>query len=744
MKNETLTTRTLNVLAKNGLTLEQACNLTISEWDELVNAAGNGIGVMTAQEVQLYVTAHPDTDKEALTEYKPSKADIRAKEAIASKANTLEQLFTYFVDSTTPKECIAKIAAKVKEPRRTTIADFMLTGYLTLDLVERQKIFYKLLVNIYRNTVTSKAVGGHKREIMLNKLLGELSGSISPIMVHLTSDWNTKRALAKLVSGGVNKNRLLAIEFMVVLLDVLELMKIIKSSTQASMKSNHSSRVISLKTKELMLHPETDVSIIKFMLKTTRKFMETYPMSYSKDGRLQNGARVGSGHSLKGSCTQSEETFRILNKIQSEGYTIVPQFLDPKHPAGAIVRMLAKKHFEYDNGQEFVNYLDSYKGQVLYPQVTITADNGRMDFRGYPVGLGTGSMAWIMEQANKILLTPEEAARLQARIDAFPKGKLKAKDEMERLHYICALEQYAKGEPTGVVTSNDFKGSGPLVQALLTKNVEGLMMSIEYDGQEAGDPYRKILKEYAVLSNLDSVEELAKSFNQDVATVRNWCKFHTQPMQYGSGADTSERNGQSEGSELVQQVFMVAFAKALPHTWEALTVLKGHAKYLSKVASNSVSSLTSHLRYTTAAGVNCCITPLSDGGGKGEGFVHSFRLLGHNMNVPCKIIDTDNHGVKTIAAASHQGDSALLWTIYKLFSPQMYSVHDDFRVSIREEDTLQQVAIKVIEMFWKDKNLFNRYIKQVYSPIAEKYAAFGYVVHDVPDIDWGKVTRVLF
>jgi hypothetical protein len=736
-----LTTRTINTLAKNALTLEDACNLSVDEWMTLIKAAGNGIGKATAAEIQDFVITR---SVPTLKEYVPSKADKKAKEAIKDKASDLEQLVTYFIKDMTPEVVIKKIAVKSKDPRQVKLAEYVLSKYLMLPLESRNVIFYKFLTNIYRNTVSTSS-----REIILNKLLGELGGSLTDTMATLTSNWNMKKALSKLVGGGVNKNKLLANVFMVVMIDVLELMKLITSSTQLSINSKHASRVISLRTKELQLHPETDITITKFMLKTTRVAMETYPMTYSSDGILQNGKKVYSGHNLKGSPKQSEATFAVLNKIQASTYTIVPQMADKTHPIGMIVRSLAKKHFKHDNGQEFINYLDGYDGAELHPQVTITPDNGRMDFRGYPIGLGVGSMSWIMEQATKIMLTAEEAARLQARVDAFGTKKLKAKEEMEKLHYICALESYKAGKPTGVVTSNDFKGSGPLVQSLLTKNVEGLMMSIEYEGQEAGDPYRKVLKVYAEMAGLGTIEALAAHFNETEAEIRNWCKFHTQPMQYGSGAATSESNGRKEGSKLDQDIYMRAFAKALPHTWEALTVLKGHAKYLSKVAANSQSSLTSHLSYTTAAGVNCCITPLSDGKAKlgkdaGEGFIHSFRILGHNMNVPCKIIDTENHGVKTIAAASHQGDSALLWTMYKLFDHQMYTVHDDFRVSIRHEEELQQVAIAVVQMFWNDKDLFNRYIKNVYAPIATEYASFGYVVPEIPEIDWTKVTRVLF
>ena len=743
----TLTTRTVNTLARNGITLDKAEKLSIGDWNILIATTGNGIGAATVLEVQQYFVDIVEEDGIVLNDalkdqYEESKADKKAKEAITVKANDLEQLVTYYINTITPEVVVKRMAAKHKEARNLVLAEDALTKYLLLAVEDRQFIFNKLLFNIYKNTVANGS-----REILLNKLLGELGGSLQDTMKLLHKGWVIKKTLDKVIGGGINKYRLYANVFMVVLIDVMDLMKLIRPDIHESKKSQHASAVISLIGKEFRLDIEKDKAITKFMMKSSTTIMERYPMKYTRDGRLENGKTAYSGHSLKGAPEQSVTTFKLLNKLQGYTWSIVPQMADKDHNIGKAVRSIIKLHFK-DNkasAQELINYLDNYKGEALYSQITITPDNGRMDYRGYPVGLGMGALSWLMEQHTKIYLTAEEAARLQARVDEFgTKGKLSRKDEMEMFHYICALEAYKNGEPTGVVTSNDFKGSGPLVQALLTKNVEGLKMSIEFEGEEAGDPYMKVLCAYAEAEGLQSPEELADRFGVTLKVLRNWCKFHVQPKQYGSGSITSEANGRSEGSKLSQPVFEAAFKVALPHTEEVLEVLKSHAKHLSRSASIMKNVATMHLNYTTAAGINCCITPLSDGKRDGKGFIHSFKILGHNMNVPCKIIDTNNHGVKTIAAGSHQGDSALLWTIYKLFDHQMYTVHDDFRVSVRHEEELQMVAIAVVKMFWEDKQLFHRYIHNVYSCVAEDFAGFGYHCPDVPKLDWTKVTRVLF
>lgn len=735
-----VTDRVANVLNKNGMTVVEAMALSIAEWEALINHKGNGIGIATALAIKSAVL-----EQDKLSIAKPSKADLKAKDAIEIKANNLEQLVTYFCrEQHTPDEVIGKIAAKAKDPRELSLAKLLLSHYLMLSLDNRRSIMNKLARHVYRNTVKH-----NRRDILKNTLISGVASSIKEELRAMATTWGARKILSDTTGGGANKFVFLGNVFVVVLLDVLELMKLMTASTRASTTSKHVSSTVMFSTKEFRLDVERDGVIVKYFLKTTRNEVTQYPLSYNDEGIADNGRSMYSGHMLKHKPAQSAVTINVLNKLQKYGYTLVPQMIDPNHYMGKQVRKIAKAHYEKvpTGYEDFCTFLDEYTpGTVLYSQCTVTPDNGRIDYRGWPVGLNTGALSWIFQQSTEIALTETEVAKLIKRIKAFDGGKLGKKEEMEQLHYMAALEAHNNGETTGVITSNDFKGSGPLVQSLLTKDVEGLKMSIEFNGVMPGDPYMKVLGEYALLHNT-GVQGLADHHKVDVPTLRNWVKFHTQPMQYGSGSNTSEANGISEGSKLTQTVYETAFAKALPHTAKVLSVLKERAKYLSLMASMSSNTQLQDLLYTNAAGVNCVITPLSDGKqNDGVGFVHEFKILGHQMAIPCKIIDTQNHGVKTIAAGSHNVDSALLWTILKLFEYQIYTVHDDFRVSIRHEDELQMVATAVIKMFWEDKGLFNRYLTQVYSSAAKILGDYSLGIEEVEpeELDWDSVTRVLF
>jgi hypothetical protein len=419
--------------------------------------------------------------------------------------------------------------------------------------------------------------------------------------------------------------------------------------------------------------------------------------------------------------------------------------IDPEHPIGARVRQIAYNYFDSSSYNEFIKLIEEYKvGDILYTTVSLIPDNGRLVYNGFPIGLHVGRISWILQLADEIYLTEEEATKLSNRIvDLQSSGKaLKGKEEMEMLHYMAALDSYHNGKPTGVVTSNDFKGSGPLMQAILMKDVDALLNSISYEVKSPNDPYKAIIEE---IPGKDSyLEEIMSENGLDKAqaskVLREWVKAHTHPMMYGSGDATSLRNGRQAGSKLNQEHFKEALTKGLPATAKVLGIIKAWSKELTRVAGNNLSDRDyMSLEYTNAFGIKCNITPLS------KGFVNEFRLLGHTLNIPCKVIDIDNYSVKPCAAGSHQLDSSVLFMIHSLFGENMYSIHDDFRVSIRQEDRLQQIAIRVLEYFWNKDNLMDNYLSQVFSLLDEgKCYRVGSIRPEVPIIDWSKVTRVLF
>ena len=149
----TLTTRTVNTLARNGITLDKAEKLSIGDWNILIATTGNGIGAATVLEVQQYFVDIGEEDGIVLSDalkdqYEESKADKKAKEAITVKANDLEQLVTYYINTITPEVVVKRMAAKHKEARNLVLAEDALTKYLLLAIEDRQFIFNKLLFNI--------------------------------------------------------------------------------------------------------------------------------------------------------------------------------------------------------------------------------------------------------------------------------------------------------------------------------------------------------------------------------------------------------------------------------------------------------------------------------------------------------------------------------------------------------------------------------------------------------------------
>lgn len=753
-----LSTRVANILAKNNISLEQAEKMTIDEWNVLVNISGNGIGVATVLEVQQYFSVtEPAVEK-------LSAADKRGEQQLVDKVSTVVDILNVFGKKHGTKEVMVMIDnnSATKKMNNVNLAEHVWARFLLMEKDEQVRLLSPMFRIIYMNQVNS----GDKT-IILNALLSQQGNMVESIVKNnIVKDFKMKRSFSSYISdNGPSRYALFSQLVITVLIDVLDLLNIVKVTNGITDQGLQIKKLV-IKSKEAVLTSE-DKNLWKLLTKECGTTMKPFYQEWKDSTKLPSGTRLYSGHRMKyNPGIQPSHVLKTLNMAQRTGYIIPRQFWEINNPEyrtmAMAVRKLIAKYFKYDPNslkrnapyEAMIDFMDNYKGEVFYPTISLTVDNGRNNYNDFPFGFHVGGLAWLAQLAEQSMLTEENVAKYKAKIESLDaKLKLKTKEEFERLHYLCAIDQYHKGEPSGAMISKDFKGSGPLCQAIIMKDVDGLKMCIDTVGQKASDPYMNIIdrlvtlngledREQLVLYYLDILKESDKNAKLDLATVRNWVKFHVQPMQYGSGSKTSEKNARGEGSIIEQEQFEKAFELGLPHTWKMLETLKSWVKLYNKEAKSLIIRMEDFTKcsYTTAFGTKCMFTPLS------KDFVNKFSIMGHTMNVPCKIIDKDEWGVGAIAAGSHQLDSSILMMIQMLFGRNMYTIHDDFRVSINEEERLERIATQVLKYFWLRDDLLDSYISQVFGAVLPDFSKYraGVERKQIPDFDWNSVTQVLF
>ena len=737
-----LQTKTLKALNNSNIELSELHTMSAEEL-----LAIKGIGPKLLVEIQDYITA---TQHIAELE---SKADRRAKHILREKSTTVAQLAAYWIEtkednnelikSLLPKGYMEDIQNNKDSKKRIynqTLSEYMLLSFLALDLETQAQIISPLLNGIFMHQVRTG-----ESDVIGASLVSQAALPIQDIVrLHFASSWSFKRSITNIVTDTVSKYYLLAQILLELLLEVLSKMRILDKHMSFT-QEGHRIYKFSIISTEAKLDKVQDINLIKHLTKTVGTQMDVYPQQYKDSTRLPDGTSLYCGHSMKFNAgTQHKSVIDVINTKQSTGYTINKYLSDPSHELGKQFLALIYKQLDNESSrQQLSKLLVEYSGETLFTTVSIIPDNGRIVYNGYPIGLHVGAISWILEYEDKELITDASADNLRARvIDLESKAKLKPKEACEMLSYKAALLDYEAGIPSGCMTSNDFVASGPMMQAIMNKDAEGLKASMTYDGVSPSDPYRIVLNQMIEDGVMDAhITELLidHTMEQTMHVLRDWVKNAMQPLQYGSGANTAMSKAIEAGAKFSFEEFDKAFTEALPNNHRLLQTLKYWARQLSKEIKSSPKSDSYHkLSFMSTFGTRCTITPLSDK------FENKFSLLNHrNITVPCKIVDIEQYSVKLVAAASHQLDSSLLMMINSLYGRNLTDVHDDFRPHVNHEPRLHDCAIQAVKLLWEQPNILNNYLGQVLAPLQTGSFIPYCDLSEPGQIDWSKVNKVL-
>ena len=673
-----------------------------------------------------------------------SKADRKGEELLETKSRNVAELMKMWIEKH-KADLHIKLGAKNKAGElraRDLKGEHYLFSFCAMSEDQRQLMIKPILKYIMVNALEGKT------PVQQNSILSAVSMPLAELVrTGFVKSWKSRKVLRKdgkqaaIKTDIVGQYATVAVEVADALLEVMIKMGLVFQSLAPTTKGTETNMIQGIDENTIILSDEKNLA--KYLEKeVSPMFMDYYP-SYWEYGQVRNklGYSLYCGSSKKyNQRAQPEHIYDYANKIIGTGYTLVEELCDMTHPAGK--RFTQLMHAQLGHASQIDRYdsfLEEYQGESLYPRVQFVPDNGR----DYILGVHSGAMFWLYEFEEAHILTPEEGARLATRIaDLEAKGKLKVKEECELLHYMVAYQRFLAGKPTGCQVTRDFKGSGPMCQAILTKNLEQLKMSIDYNGGKAKDPYNSTLKamDHKIVQHWTEVlHTRGQNGHQIGVTLRNWMKGLAQPVQYGGGESTAQDSSFANyGNEILFADFKPAFDKALPATKIVLDKIKGWAKTLSKEIGNGSEGLN-RLDYTTAGGFLATITPLS------KDFKHTFTSFGRTREVPMKIVDLDEHSVKTAAAGSHQLDAAIKMMLVLLTDAKVGPVHDDFRVQLRDEEDLTQKAIDTILYFWNKEDLFDNYLRQVFSGLESKYGyRAGHKVTEVPELDPKLIDTILF
>lgn len=723
---------TKEILIKAGIELSGVAALSA---DELL--AIKGIGPVRLAEIQRWII-----DNTVAVEQPESKLDKRAKMLLKDKATALTELLVHWMGKQQDVSmALLKQTPKHTKPHNHGVTEYIAQKYISLKSEHQVEIVESILKTIFRHQVNTGT-----DDIIESSLISTAARPIETLVhTEVITSWKLRKSLDNILGDvGPNKGYLLGMQLVSLLLEVMTKINVIDNYL-GTLNSGKTIHKIVIKSKEVRLSPTTDANLIKWLEKQVGTEMQTYTQKYTNEhDRLADGTSMYAGHSAKANAgsTQHQTVLNVLNKKQNTGYMLNKYLTDVEHPLGQEFLQLSMEQLENESSrQEFLRLVSTYEQEVLYHTVSIVPDNGRIIYNGFPIGAHNGGVAWILEYANKELITDETAQVLRDEIaDLESKGKIKRKDKMMRLHYKAALLDYENNEPSGCMVSRDFKASGPLCQSLMMHDKDGINRSMAIDGQMLEGHYEAVL---AALEGADALEEIKESLRKDHTeeqlhtTLRQIVKAQFQPLQYGSSMATAMQKAlDDEGYTIPEDSFKQAFKKALPKHFAFLSTLQHWSKQLTKHIKNNMNPVY-RLDYYNAFGTKCTITPLS------KDFEYKFNQINRrDITVPCKIVDPEEFSVKIVAAASHQLDASILFLINSLFEGDLTDVHDDFRPHVNYHTKIQEVAKQALELLWNKDTVLSNYLGQVLACLPTGSYSPG-LVTERPELDWSTVTDTL-